>query len=70
MLSGEDTNLWALLVTLVFVAMFMTHQLGDVDLQGSYSCLLLSNDPLLVCGIMCQSSNGALHVIGGMVFAL
>ncbi len=55
---------------LVFVAVFMRHQLGDVDLQGSYSCLLLCNDPLLPCGTLCKSGNGALHVAGGVVFAL
>ncbi len=57
-------------MSLVFVAVFMRHQLGDVDLQSSYSRLLLSNDPLLLCGTLCQSGDGALHAAGGMVFAL
>ena len=57
-------------MSLVFVAVFMTHQLGNVDLQSSYSCLLLSNDPLLLCSTLCQSGNGALHVTGGAVLAL
>lgn len=57
-------------MSLVFVAVFMTHQLGDVDLQSSYSCMLLSNDPLLLGGTLCQLGNGALHVMDGMVSAL